>query len=400
MITYEQALKLILENSRELPARMIPAEEAAGRVIKEDVYSKIDMPPFDKSAMDGYAVNFLDVRTVPVKLKCAGVLQAGELFTKKIRRGECVKIMTGAPLPANTDSVVMVENTRASGGCVNLLAAVKKGENVCFRAEDIKQGEKVLAKGRTICVSDIAVLAACGRRFVKAVAMPQAAILNTGGEIVPLGNRRGKNKIYNSNGPLLSCLLKADNIEPRCLGIAKDRVSELKKKVIQGLNADVLLISGGVSMGDFDLVPAALESLGAKKIFHKVNIKPGKPLLFAVKDKTLIFGIPGNPVSNFLAYQIFIRPALAKMSGEKPRIAPFEKGILTAALAHNPGRKRFVLVKISKKNSGYYLTPVETHGSADILALSKADGFMIVDAHTPRVKAGAVMEFLTWKIKK
>jgi molybdopterin molybdotransferase len=400
MITYEQALKTILKHTAVLGQEKIPIEESAGRILKEDIYSKIDMPPFDKSAMDGYAVNSADVKKIPVKLKCAGLIQAGENFEKKLQRGQCVKIMTGAPMPAQADSVVMVENTLCRGGYVEILSGVKKRENVCSRGEDVKRGQKVIEKNMMIYPAHTAILAGCGRSFVKVAAKPKVAVLNTGGEIVPPGEKLGKNKIYNSNGPMLMSLLKSDNIQTQSLGIAKDDISELKTVVKKGLDADMLLISGGVSMGDYDLIPGVLKSLGIKKVFHKVNIKPGKPLLFAVRNKTLIFGIPGNPVSNFLAYQIFIRLALAKLSGGKPGPAPFEEGILKTALAHNPGRKHFVLVKISKKKSGYYLTPVESHGSADILALSKADGFMIVDTDTPVVNAGAEMRFLTWKIKK
>lgn len=397
MIKFEEALKRILENTLTLPARKISVQEAVGMILQEDIRSGIEMPPFDKSAMDGYAVNSLDAKECPVRLKCLGLIQAGDVFTKRLKRGECVKIMTGAPLPKGADSVIMVEDAREDAGFVEVLKPVKKGENVCFCGEDIKRGDRVLEKGKKISPSEVGILATVGRCFVKVIPKPKVATLNTGGEIVPLGSKLARFKIYNTNGPMLEALLKHDGIEPRVLGIAKDNVQQLSRAIRKGLSDDILLISGGVSMGDYDLIPEVLKNAGVKQIFHKVNIKPGKPLFFGVKNKTVIFGIPGNPVSNFLSYLIFVRPAIRKMMGYKYCQPPFKEGIVRKEFQTKAGRRHFVLVKILKERGHLYLFPVESHGSADTLSLSKADGFMMVDERAPIVQSGSKIKFITWK---
>lgn len=399
MIEYEQALKKIAENVSVFPVEQVRIEDAVGRVSGEDVFSGIAMPPFDKSAMDGYALKSSDLKNVPAKLRCIGLIQAGDIFNKKLQRNECVKIMTGAPLPAGADSVIMVEDTLPCGDFVKIIKTVKKGGNVCRRGEDLKRGQKVLAPGTIIFSSHIAVLAAVGRSFVKARALPKVSILNTGGEIAPAGAKLGRNKIYNSNGPMLEALLKSDNLKPVSLGIAKDNLKDLKGAIKEGLKSDMLLISGGVSMGDYDLVPGILNNLGVKRIFHKVNIKPGKPLFFGRKGKTIVFGIPGNPVSNFLAYWVFIRPAVDKMRGYKFCGPLFKEGLSQKEFSSNVGRKHFVLAKAEKKEGQYYLTALPGHGSADILALARADGFMVVDKNLKVIRKNEKVGFITWKTK-
>lgn len=400
MISYNEALNAILANVEIMPAENIRIEDSVSRILAEDIYSGIEMPPFDKSAVDGYALNSRDVKEASIELRCIGLIQAGQDFKKPLKKGECVKIMTGAMLPKNADCVIMVEDTQANGAFVRLLKAVKKRENVCIKGEDLKRGRKVLTKGEKILISHLPLLATVGRSYVKVVAAPKAAVLNTGGEIIPVGRRLPENKIYNSNGPLLCSVLAQDGITPIDLGIAKDNVQDLKQAIKIGLKQDILLVSGGVSMGDYDLVPQVLISLGAKKIFHKVNIKPGKPLFFAVKDKTLIFGIPGNPVSNFLTYLIFIRPALYKMMGYTGYRPMFREGFAKKPFHSKPGRKHFVPVKVFRKNVRYNLKVVVCHGSADILALSRADGFMVINEDTGSIKQNAKTQFITWKIRQ
>ena len=397
MITFEQALKCILDNTRILPKERVRVENSVGRILIEDVYSTIEMPPFNKSAMDGYALKAVDIKNVPVKLKNIGLIQAGQMFRKKAGRGECVKIMTGAALPQGADTVVMVEDTKQYGAQVEINRTLKRGKNVCVQGEDIKKGQKLLNKGMVLSTSDVAVLATTGRQYIKVIKEPKVALLNTGGEIVPTGRRLKKRQIYNSNGPQFLALLKADRLNTTFLGIAKDRPAELKRAVRKGLEYDVFLISGGVSMGDYDLVPEVLKSLGVKEVFHGVKTKPGRPLLFATKKNSIVFGIPGNPVSNFLVYYIYIRPALYKMRGYGRCEPKFAEGIVMEPFRHKPGRRHFVPVKIFKKGARRYLSPVKSHGSADILALSKADGFMVVSENTSVVKKGSKANFITWK---
>lgn len=397
MIEYKEALEKILKNVCQLQPEKTRIEYSAGRVLKEDIYSGIDMPPFNKSAVDGYAVCAADVKNAPVKLTCIGIIQAGGIFKKKIRNGECIKIMTGAPLPSGADSVIMVENSTRCGSNVLFSMAVKKGENICFKGEDIKGGQKVLAQGKKISLSDVALLATVGSRYVKTIGKPRVAVLNTGGEIIEPGTGLSKNKIYNSNGPMLQALLKSDGIEPFYLGIARDTCAQLQTALEKGLRSDILLISGGVSMGDYDLVPQVLKKLGIKRIFHKVNIKPGKPLFFGRKKKTLVFGIPGNPVSNFLSYLIFIRPALYKMAGRFDPVAGFKQGWVEREFHVKAGRRHFVMANMEKRGGRYYLYPVSCHGSADVAALSRSNAFITAENNQPIVKKGSKIGFIAWE---
>lgn len=396
-LNYEDALKSVLSRTRRLTPEKIFIEDAIGWLLAEDIYSKIDMPPFNKSAMDGYAVIAQDTQGGPAKLKCIGLIQAGGNFKKKILHGECVKIMTGAPLPKGSDSVIMIEDVTSSGKYVEIKNPVKKWENVCFKGEDIHKGKKVLRKGTIITSSCIALLAAVGRRRVNVLKRPDVTILNTGGEIVPLGRKLSRGQIYNSNGPQLTALLKSDGINSHYLGIAQDKPAELMQAVKKGLKGDMFLISGGVSMGDYDLVPSILKRAGVREIFHKVNIKPGKPLFFGRTAKTLVFGIPGNPVSNFLAYQLFILPAVYNMSGFRLCRPRFENGILESSFRQKTGRTHFVLTAAKKKGSCWRVKPVLCHGSADVLALSKANGFMVVDKDTSYIKAKSEVKIFLWR---
>lgn len=397
MIEFEKALDIILKNSKKLPKEKVAVDSASGRTLAEDITTHIEMPPFDKSAMDGYAVRYADIRNIPARLRCIGTIEAGKKFNKRIKAGECAKIMTGAGLPEGADTVVMVEDTEISGAHTLIMRPVEKKKNVCFRGEDIKKGQKVLKEGRRISLSDIALMATVGRRAVEVTGRPRVAVLNTGGEIVQPGRSLGQRQIYNCNGPQLIALLRSDMIEPDYLGIAKDRQATLTTMLKKALGYDVILISGGVSVGDYDLVPHILKKLGVKKLFHNVKTKPGKPLYFGKNKNTIVFGIPGNPVSNFVVYMLYIRPALYKMMGISPHKPAFIEGVAARTFYQKPGRKHFIPSKITNKANRFYLAPVMSHGSADIVALSGADCFMVVEANKRIVKAKSKVAFMTWK---
>lgn len=390
MISLEQAIETVLKNAIPLPPVRTRIEEAVGRVLLEDVRSGLDMPPFDKSAMDGYAVKNAEAGQ---PLRNAGLILAGDTFKGKVGPGQCVKIMTGAPLPPGADSVIMVEDSEEKDGFVKFLKAAGPGANICLRGEDIRKGRKILARGTVISVSHIAVLAAVGRSHVKTGALPQVSLVNTGGEIVPPGGKLGRNRIYNSNGPMLSALLKADGINAAPV-IARDEARSLKAAFARAFKSDIVLISGGVSMGDFDLVPGVLKSLGVKCLFHKVRVRPGKPMFFGVKGRKLVFGIPGNPLANFLAYFAYIRPAIRKMAC-RPDYAPeFKLGTCAGKFEPKTPRRALVLTSV-KGETGYSLTEVSNNGSADILALAAANGFTMVD-EGGSVRKNGKAKFLTW----
>jgi len=398
MIQFEDALRKILRSARRLNAQKLPLEAAINCVLAEDIKAALDMPPFDKSAMDGYAVRSSDTRVVPAQLKCIGTITPGKSFKKTVAGGLCAKIMTGAAIPSGADAVVMVEYTSedASSGQVKILKGVKKWENVCFRGEDIKKGRIVLKKGALLRAPEIAIAASLGRARVRVYRRPKVAILNTGDEIVEPPRRRPPGKIYNSNGPMLRAHLAAMNILPRYLGIAADEKARLSAMIKKGLDCDILLLSGGVSMGDCDFVPKVLKSSGVREVFHNVKIKPGKPLFFGTRGKKLIFGIPGNPVSTYLAFLAFIKPAIDIMMGKTPELR-FRTGILKDDFRQKPGRKHFVPARVFEEKGTLLVSPVAGYsGSADIASVSKACAFMVVDGSVSSLRRGDAVEVLFW----
>ena len=392
MLTFEEAIETVLKHAKPLPAVNTPIEDAVGRTLLEEIRSGLEMPPFNKSAVDGYAVRAGDL-AAGCTLKCLGMIQAGQNFKGALKPGCCVKIMTGAPVPAGADAVVMVEYTEERDGLVRFSETVGEGANIARRGEDIKKGQKILARGTVLDISHIAVLAAVGRSHVKAGALPKVALVNTGGEIVPPGTKLAGNRIYNSNGPMLSAMLKNDGVSAAPV-IVRDDAKKMKAALAKALKADIVLISGGVSMGDYDLVPAVLKSLGVKTIFHKVRVRPGKPMLFGVKGRKLVFGIPGNPVSNFMAYLAYVRPAIHKLAS-RPDYAPeFRTGTCATKFDPCTPRRALVLSKV-KAACAYSLSEVSNNGSADILALAGAGGFTMVK-EGGFIKKGEKAKFLTW----
>lgn len=392
MITFEEAMSIVQKNARLLPPETVRLEEAVGRALAEDVRSALDMPPFDKSAVDGYAVRAAEIRPGS-ELGNMGLVQAGDDFGGRVPAGACVKIMTGAPVPPGADAVVMVEETSEKNGLVRFSSPVKRGANIARRAEDIKKGQLILKRGTVIRISHIAALAAAGRGAVKCGALPAVSLVNTGGEIVPPGRPLGKNRIYNSNGPMLAAMLRTDGIKAAPV-IVRDEEKPLRAALARALKSDITLISGGVSMGDYDLVPGMLKALGVKKVFHKVRVRPGKPMFFGVKGRKLVFGIPGNPVANFLAYLAYVRPAIRKMAG-RPDFAPAVlDGTCGGAFDPRTARRALVLSTVSAK-AGFSLAEVSNNGSADILALAAAGGFTLVPENGS-IKKGGKAKFLSW----
>jgi len=398
MITFEKALDSVLARAKRLGPEMTPLHRAVGCVLAEDVKAGLDMPPFNKSAMDGYALRSTDVKTVPVELKVEGMILPGGAFKKTIQKGRCARIMTGAALPRGADCVVMVENTEKpqEQGYVTILNSPRKWENVCFKGEDIRKGSVVLRKGTLLRPPEIAIAASVGKSKVKIYRRPKAAILNTGDEIVEPGSRRAPEKIYNSNGPMLFSHLSSMNIDVEYLGIARDEEKILKAKIRKALGKDIAILSGGVSMGNYDLVPKALKECGVKEIFHNVRQKPGKPLFFGTKKGKLIFGVPGNPVSTFFVFCTFIKPAIEKMMGNKAKL-DIRRGVLETDFKQRPGKKHFVPARVYEENGALRVEPVPSyHGSADIASVTRANAFMIVEGDVSLVKKNSAVEVLLW----
>lgn len=399
MLSFKVALKKILDETLILNAEEVPLDRALGCILAEDIKANFDMPGFNKSAMDGYAVRSIDLKTIPEELRCLGVIKPGRAFRRVIKKAECAKIMTGAPIPKGCDSVVMIEFTEEGKkpNWIKMLRGTKKWENVCFKGEDIKKGSLVLKKGALVRGPEVAISAALGRIKVAVYRKPRVSILNTGDEIVKPGNKLIGEKIYNSNGPMLLSLLSKMNIKVNYLGIARDKEKKLTAIVKKGLGDDIFLLSGGVSMGDFDLVPKVLKECGVKEIFHKISIKPGKPIFFGTKKNKLIFGIPGNPVSTYLVFLVLIKPSIEKMIGKMPQLNIY-RGILREEFKQKPGkRKHFIPAKVFTKGGQFHIFPIKGyHGSADIASLSLANAFMIVEGTIPMLKKNSRVKIILW----
>jgi len=399
MLKFEIALKKVLDKTKILNPEEVPLDKSVDCVLAENIKASIDLPPFNKSAMDGYALRSIDLKSIPQQLKCLGTVKPGKVFKREIKKGECAKIMTGSAMPEGSDSVIMIEFTekdRKPGG-VRVLKGTQKSENVCFKGEDVKKGTDVLKKGMLLRGPEVAIAAALGRKKLKVYRKPRVAILNTGDEIVQPGKNLAGNKIYNSNGPMLLSLLSSIDIEVDYLGIVKDKKEDLRKMIKKGLRDDIFLLSGGVSMGEFDLVPKVLKECTVKQVFHKISMKPGKPVFFGTKKSGLIFGIPGNPVSTYLIFLVLIKTVIEKMMG---RIAHLDirRGILKEDFKQKPDkRKHFIPAKVFRKGKQLYVFPIKGyHGSADIASLSLANAFMIVEGTVSFLKKNSRVQILLW----
>jgi molybdopterin molybdotransferase len=320
MLEFSAALKKVLGKTKLLPGETVPLSESLGRVLAGDIRAKDPVPPFRKSTMDGYAVIQADLKPLRdgrgVELEVIEDIPAGRFSHKSLKPGQAVRIMTGAPLPRNADCVVMVEDTEIHGRMVRIKSKVRLGENTGEIGEDVRKGDLVLTKGQTVDPAGLGMMASLGLTRVKVGRRPKVAVLVTGDELVEAGEKPGLGQIRNSNGPALVALARQAGAEVRYLGIARDRKFDLKLKIGRAEGCDILVLSGGVSVGDYDLVKDQLREFGVRPVFWKVRIKPGKPLFFGVKAGQLVFGLPGNPVSAMLTFALFVKPALDKMTGK------------------------------------------------------------------------------------
>ncbi|UCB47167.1 MAG: molybdopterin molybdotransferase MoeA [Spirochaetota bacterium] len=395
MISADRAIDTILSNIDRLEIEDIDIHSAYDSVLAEDVKADIDIPPFDKSAMDGYAVRARDITSVPATLGIQNTVKAGDSVSEGVKSGLCVKIMTGAPVPSGADSVVMVEDTQiAEDGGVEILKEVEKGQNICLQGEDVKKGTVVLKRNTVIDAPEIAILSSVGKSVISVYKKPEVAIISTGNEIVEPGKPLKDGQIRNSNGPMLRSMVISLGCKSRYLGIAADTEPALRKKIRDGFKSDVLLLSGGVSMGEYDLIPKVVSDLGAKIFFHKVLVKPGKPLLFALKGKTVIFGIPGNPVSNFTTFHVFIKPALLKMMGITDFEVSLNEAIMDIDFKNRNERVHIVPSRFFFKGTELRVTPFTLNGSADIIGCSKANCLTIIEKNRGNIKKGERVKVL------
>jgi molybdopterin molybdotransferase len=388
MRTPEEAIALILERVAPVRSReRVPLEQALGRVLAEDAHSDLDLPPFEKSAMDGYAVRSADFPAAASARTLArvGESRAGTPFRGRVSAGQCVAISTGAELPADCDAVVMVERSRPSADAVELDDHPSPGQHVCHRGEDLRTGETVLRAGRRLRPEDLSVLAAVGCQPVPVFARVRVALLTTGDELVSAYAKPRAGQIREGNTLYLAAALAAEGAAVTNLGVVRDDAQELEQRFRAALEShDALVTTGGVSMGVHDLVGGALEKVGVVPLLHKIAIKPGKPLWFGQRGATPVFGLPGNPVSCLVGFQAFVRRALARMSGAEEAAWAEERLPIGrwrgAPLKENP-RQQNHPVRVRWAQDGLVdLEPLAWRSSADIVSITRADGLAVVAA--------------------
>jgi molybdopterin molybdotransferase len=355
----------------------------------------MDLPPFNRVVMDGFAIRSSDVETVPARLHVIGDVVAGDPGQTQVGPGEAVRIMTGAPLPAGADAVQMVEKTAQAGQeSVEILDAVRPGQNVASLASEVRRGTPVLHSGQRLSSAKIGVLATFGQHTVEVFRQPRAVIVPTGTELVDVHDNPGPGQIRNANSHMLraQCTavgVEAEVIEP--LGDDRDRTAAVVEKY---RNVDLLIFSGGVSMGERDYVHKVIKDSDAEVVFHKAAIKPGKPVLFARRSRQVILGLPGNPVSSFVTFELFVRPAARVLSGWKQGSLPRVTARLEADVSHKPGRLFFKPAMLRFEGPGFAVTPIETKGSADLVEFSRANALLIVPAEATRLQAGETVDVM------
>lgn len=369
MISLEEALKIIDVLPPLDTTDKVRPHQALGRILLQDVYADADMPAFDKSAMDGYACRLEDIHML---LKVIDYLPAGVVSASMVQKGQCVRIMTGAPVPAGADCVLMVEHTRNLDAQTIEFTGKNTKSNICYQGEDIKKGEKILESGHRLNPASLAAAASVGITSLKVAKRPRVAILSTGDELVEAHQLPDKAQIRNSNAYNIQAQVLKIEIQADYLGIVRDTEMALELAISKALNTcDVLLLTGGVSMGDKDYVPQVLEKLGFRILVNKIAIQPGKPVVFAQKDHKYCFGLSGNPVSSFLQFELLAKPLLYRLMGHAYELPWVNMALDTAVSRKKAERLQFFPVRLC----GGKAQVLEFHGSAHIHALAHADGF-------------------------
>jgi molybdopterin molybdotransferase len=398
MLSVAQAQGLVLHHARPLAAEVTAlGPEVFGLILGEDVPSDLDMPPYDKAMMDGFAVRAADLVAGRGVLTVIEEVTAGQIPRLVVGPGQATRIMTGAPLPAGADAVIQVERTHPAPG--NHVAIedrpMEPGLNVLPRGREMRCGQVVLPAGTRLRPQELGTLATVGRTSARVHPAPRVAVLSTGDEIVEAAQTPGPSQIRNGNGPMLVAqVLRAGGV-PRYLGIARDRVEILQPLIEHGLSFHVLVLSGGVSAGKLDLVPEVLRERGVQPHFHKVEMKPGKPVFFGQRGETLVFGLPGNPVSALVCFELFVRPALRRL-GNHPEPGPrMIRAVLGADFAYRTDRPTYHPARLGQGVDGaWQVRPVPWFGSPDLRGLTEANAFVLLPPGDHLHRAGQAFEVL------
>jgi molybdopterin molybdotransferase len=410
MISVEEALQKVLEEVNILEAESVPILDTLGQVLAEDIKSDINVPPLDNSAMDGYAVRSEDTKgaseNAPRYLRVIDTVMAGSISKKKVTPGTAIRIMTGAPIPAGADTVVQFERTNEENNTDNtrigILEEIRPDLNIRRAGEDIARGILALRKGTVIRPSEIGLMASLGYSRVKVIRRPVVAVLSTGNELVEIDNALPEGKIHDSNAYSIAALVKKYGCIPKVLGISRDEEAELVGKLKQAQDADMVLTTGGVSMGDYDMVKDILARDG-QIVFWKVRVKPGKPLAFGKikgRDKNggaksiPHLGLPGNPVSCMVSFELFVRPALLKMMGKKNITKPIVAATLEETIINDAGRRLYNRAIVEKRNGHYYARMTGSQSSGMLSSMSLANALVIIPEEKKTVNKGETVQTL------
>ena len=392
MIPVAEALKTILEGIHPLGCENVPIASALGCVLGEDIISGRTIPPLANSAMDGYAVIAADTafasRENPMILDVLEDVPAGRMPTQPIRKGQAIRIMTGAPLPVGANAVIRVEDTEAQGDRVTILAAAAPGLDIREAGEDVKTGELVIPKGCVLRAAEIGMLAALGRSYVSVHRRPVVAVVSTGDELVEIDETPGPGKIVNSNGySLAAMVLEAGGI-PLQVGIARDNREDLLAKFRTAARADIVVSSGGVSVGDYDLVKEIMAEIGSRIQFWRVAMRPGRPLAFGRLEGKPLFGLPGNPVSSMVSFEQFIRPSILKMRGYGNLFRKAIRAEITEDITKKKGLKYFVRARVECRDGKYFAATTGEQGSGILKSMVLANGLIVLPEDLTAVKPG------------
>jgi molybdopterin molybdotransferase len=400
MLTYEQARRTVIE---EVEKAKGPRESAAiriwdtlGFVLAEEVKTDREYPPFHRSTRDGYAVRSAEV-SAGATVRCVAEIKAGDTVTELLAPGTCVQIMTGAAVPDGADAVVMIEHTNREGDSVRFERAAQRGQNIVPRGSEAKRGETILSSGMRLGYAELALAAQVGATQLRCASKPRVAILSTGDEVIAIDQQPGAFQIRNSNSVSIAAQVRLAGGEPVLLGNAADRIDDLREKISRGLQQDVLVLSGGVSMGKYDLVEAVLKDLGAQFYFDAVAIRPGRPAVFGKCAGTFVFGLPGNPVSTMVTFELFVVPAIDLLNGAPARDLPLVEARLGAALNEKQGLAHFLPARVEWRGPTPEVKALPWQGSGDVAALARANCYLVVAADRGQVNVGETMPILLRK---
>jgi len=400
MLTYEQARCAVIEHVEKAKGPRATAAlsvwDALGFVLAEEVKTDREYPPFNRSTRDGYAVRISEI-AAGATLQCVAEIKAGDTVTQPLAPRTCVQIMTGAAVPPGADAVVMIEHTTRDGESVQFDRAAQSGQNIVPRGSEAKRGETILSSGMRLGYAELALAAQVGATQLRCASMPRVAILSTGDEVIAIDREPGAFQIRNSNSVSIAAQVRLAGGEPVLLGNAADRIDDLREKISRGLRQDVLVLSGGVSMGKYDLVETVLNDLGAQFYFDAVAIRPGRPAVFGKCGDTFVFGLPGNPVSTMVTFELFVVPAIDLLNGAPARDLPLVEARLGAPLNEKQGLAHFLPARVEWRGPTPEVKALPWQGSGDVAALARANCYLVVAADRGQVNVGETMPILLRK---